>query len=160
MLLGIRHSGYIVSDIDVSRQFYETVLGFEVMQAFEDSSDYINDITCTTDAVVKMVKMKSLDGSVIEILSYKGGVPPTTKPRVPIYNVGEAHLAIQVDDADKFHKHLNIIKLINHKICEDINEIIQTFRRYNYTVISEHKDDFYLQDLKERSDYLQKYLNM
>ena len=106
MLLGIRHSGYIVSDIDVSRQFYETILGFEVMQAFEDSSDYINDITCTTDAVVKMVKMKSLDGSVIEILSYTGAVSPTTKPRVPIYNVGEAHLAIQVDNADKFYKHL------------------------------------------------------
>jgi len=43
---------------------------------------------------------------------------------------------------------------------EDINEIIQTFRRYNYFVISEHKDDFYLQDLKDRSDYLQKYLDM
>jgi hypothetical protein len=43
---------------------------------------------------------------------------------------------------------------------EDINEIIQTFRRYNYNVISEHKDDFYLQDLKDRSDYLQKYLDM
>ena len=27
-------------------------------------------------------------------------------------------------------------------------------------VISEHKDDFYLQDLKDRSDYLQKYLDM
>lgn len=43
---------------------------------------------------------------------------------------------------------------------EDINEIIQTFRRYNYDIISEHHDDFYLQDLKDRSDYLQKYLNM
>ena len=43
---------------------------------------------------------------------------------------------------------------------EDINEVIQTFRRYNYNLISEHKDDFYLQDLKDRSDYLQKYLNM
>ena len=43
---------------------------------------------------------------------------------------------------------------------EDINEIIQTFRRYNYNVVSEHKDDFYLQDLKDRSDYLQKYLDM
>lgn len=43
---------------------------------------------------------------------------------------------------------------------EDINEIIQTFRRYNYNIISEHHDDFYLQDLKDRSDYLQKYLNM
>ena len=42
MLLGIRHSGYIVSDIEVSRQFYESVLGFEVVQAFEDSSDYTN----------------------------------------------------------------------------------------------------------------------
>jgi len=43
---------------------------------------------------------------------------------------------------------------------EDINEIIQTFRRYNYIVMSLHKDDFYLQDLKDRSDYLQKYLDM
>ena len=106
MLLGVRHSGYIVSDINVSRNFYENVLGFEVMQAFEDGSDYINDITGTTGALVKMVKMKSLDGSVIEILSYEGGVPATAKPRVPIYNVGEAHLAIQVSDAEKFHQHL------------------------------------------------------
>jgi len=43
---------------------------------------------------------------------------------------------------------------------EDINTIIQTFRRYNYVIISEHKDDSYLKDLKNRSDYLQKYLDM
>tara|TARA_B100000795_G_C22606891_1_gene363498 strand:- start:100 stop:753 length:654 start_codon:yes stop_codon:yes gene_type:complete len=43
---------------------------------------------------------------------------------------------------------------------DDINEIIQTFRRYNYNIISEHKDDFYIQDLKDRSNYLQKYLDM
>ena len=43
---------------------------------------------------------------------------------------------------------------------EDVNEIIQTFRRYNYNIISQHEDDFYLQDLKDRSDYLQKYLDM
>ena len=43
---------------------------------------------------------------------------------------------------------------------EDINEIIQTFRRYNYNIISQYEDDFYLQDLKDRSEYLQKYLDM
>ena len=43
---------------------------------------------------------------------------------------------------------------------EDINEVIQTFRRYNYNIVSQYKDDFYLQDLKDRSDYLQKYLDM
>jgi CBS domain-containing protein len=42
---------------------------------------------------------------------------------------------------------------------QEINEIIQTFRRYDYTIISEHKDDIYLEELKNRSDYLQKFLN-
>lgn len=42
----------------------------------------------------------------------------------------------------------------------NFNEIIQTFRRYNYTILSEHQEDAYLADLKERSDYLNKYLNI
>lgn len=41
-----------------------------------------------------------------------------------------------------------------------INEIIQTFRRYNYDIISEHQEDTYINSLKERSDYLDKYLNI
>ncbi len=43
---------------------------------------------------------------------------------------------------------------------QNINEIIQTFRRYQYTIITEIKEDHYLNDLKERSEYLQKYLNI
>lgn len=41
-----------------------------------------------------------------------------------------------------------------------MNEIIQTFRRYNYEIISEHQEDAYLNNLKDRSDYLDKYLNI
>ena len=41
-----------------------------------------------------------------------------------------------------------------------MNEIIQTFRRYNYDIISEHQEDSYITNLKERSDYLDKYLNI
>lgn len=41
-----------------------------------------------------------------------------------------------------------------------LNEIIQTFRRYNYEIISEHQEDTYLNTLKDRSDYLDKYLNI
>jgi Mg/Co/Ni transporter MgtE len=41
-----------------------------------------------------------------------------------------------------------------------MNDIIQTFRRYNYEIISEHDDDNYINNLKERSDYLDKYLNI
>lgn len=41
-----------------------------------------------------------------------------------------------------------------------INEINQTFRRYGYSIISENEEDSYLSNLKERSDYLEKYLNI
>ena len=41
-----------------------------------------------------------------------------------------------------------------------IGDVIQTFRRYSYQIISGHEDDAYLENLKERSDYLNKYLNM
>jgi CBS domain-containing protein len=41
-----------------------------------------------------------------------------------------------------------------------LNEIIQTFRRYNYEIVSHHQDDQYMTNLKERSDYLDKYLNL
>ena len=41
-----------------------------------------------------------------------------------------------------------------------LNDIIQTFRRYEYEIISEHQEDSYLNGLKERSDYLDKYLNI
>lgn len=41
-----------------------------------------------------------------------------------------------------------------------VNEIIQTFRRYGYSIVSENQEDTYLEGLKERSDYLDKYLNI
>ncbi|MET6991481.1 CBS domain-containing protein [Sediminicola arcticus] len=42
----------------------------------------------------------------------------------------------------------------------EINDIIQTFRRYNYTILFGNTDDQFLENLKQRSDYLDKYLNV
>lgn len=41
-----------------------------------------------------------------------------------------------------------------------LNSIVQTFRRYNYIVVSQHDEDKFIEDLKERSKYLDKYLNI
>lgn len=41
-----------------------------------------------------------------------------------------------------------------------LNEIIQTFRRYSYIIVSGHEEDAYIESLKDRSQYLDKYLNM
>ena len=42
----------------------------------------------------------------------------------------------------------------------DINDIIQSFRRYNYEIISEHQQDDYISILKENANYLEKYLSI
>ena len=43
---------------------------------------------------------------------------------------------------------------------ESLNSILQAFRRYGYNVISTHQEDAFLVDLRERSDYLEKYLSI
>ncbi len=49
-----------------------------------------------------------------------------------------------------------ILKLSFH----DINNTLHSFRRYNYKILNEFVKDDYLDELNERSDYLQKYLNI
>ncbi len=42
----------------------------------------------------------------------------------------------------------------------DINEILQSLRRYDYKILSEHKEDLHLQELREHAAFLNKYLEM
>ncbi|MDO4228406.1 MAG: acetoin utilization protein acuB [Capnocytophaga sp.] len=44
-------------------------------------------------------------------------------------------------------------------ISNSIAEILQTFRRYGYAILLEKEDDLYLQELKDKSDYFEKYLS-
>lgn len=41
-----------------------------------------------------------------------------------------------------------------------LNSIIQSFRRYGYNIITGNEDDTYMENLKERSNYLRKFLNI
>ena len=43
---------------------------------------------------------------------------------------------------------------------ENFSEVLQTFRRYNYNILFGTIHDQFLEDLKQRSDYLDKYLNV
>ncbi len=55
----------------------------------------------------------------------------------------------------------NDVAQITLKISDsDINNIVQTFRRYSYNIVSKHHEDSFLNNLKERSKYLEKYLNI
>ncbi len=54
----------------------------------------------------------------------------------------------------------DLVQITLKVYSENINEIIQSFRRYGYNLVSKHKEDLLLEELKDRSEYLQKYLNI
>ena len=96
---------------------------------------------------------------------YQQGVIITIEKLKKDFSISEAAQIIESNNAKLLGVYISSEKADTFEvtvkiITEDINTIIQTFRRYNYNIISEHKDDFYLEDLKNRSDYLQKYLDM
>src|SRR5690606_25141964 len=41
-----------------------------------------------------------------------------------------------------------------------LNDIIQTFRRYSYNIVAGIEEDSYIEDLKQRSNYLNKFLEI
>ena len=116
MVVGFRHTGIIVKDMEESLYFYKDILGLTVIQDFWDDSAYMNKITGIRNANVHMIKLKANDGTVLEILSYKNH--PTNLIDQPIYNVGACHIALRVENADYAYKKLikNGIKVISEPV--------------------------------------------
>ena len=104
VLNGFRHTGIIVKNMNVSKHFYEHILGLVVMQDYEDDSKYINDVLGLSDAKIRMVKLKSIDGYIIELLEYINH--PTDFSNMPFYNVGFCHIAFTVKNSDQIYQRL------------------------------------------------------
>ena len=116
LVIGYRHTGIIVKDMEESLHFYKDILGLKVIQDFSDNSEYINKITGITNADVHMIKLKAGDGTVLEILEYRNH--PTELIDQPIYNVGASHIALQVKNAAKAYEILKEkgIKIISEPV--------------------------------------------
>ena len=81
------------------------------------------------------------------------------------YSMGEVSQIVEANGGKLLgvyisEKSNNFVQVTLKIVSDEINEIIQTFRRYDYKIVSNHENDIYLEDLKNRSDYLQKYLEM
>lgn len=64
-------------------------------------------------------------------------------------------LGMYVSQKDAIHTQITI-----RIDTEETNEVIQSLRRYNYHVLTNSKDDFLLEQLKDNAEYLQKYLEI
>jgi CBS domain-containing protein len=52
------------------------------------------------------------------------------------------------------------VKVLIKFTAQEVNEVFRALRRYNYIILTSHDSDLYLEELQERSNYLQKFLDI
>lgn len=102
---GIHHTGYTVSDLDRSLEFYVGKLGCEIVAQQEKEGGYLAAIVGYPDAHVRMAHLRAPGGGhVIELFEYL--FPEGTVADVEPRNVGASHLCFLVDDLPSVYKDL------------------------------------------------------
>ncbi|WP_452221850.1 CBS domain-containing protein [Lacinutrix salivirga] len=81
------------------------------------------------------------------------------------YSFSEISQIVESNDGKLFGAFIskieNDIAQITLKVGNtSLNDIMQSFRRYSYNIVSGHEEDTFIESLKERSDYLKKYLDI
>lgn len=105
MLTGIRHTGIVVTDMVKALTFYRDLLGLEVVQDFSDEGDYIDSISGLSGVRVRMVKLTTNDGSMVELLQYLSH-PREAPDNHQLCDIGCSHIAFSVDNIDKEYTRL------------------------------------------------------
>ena len=96
---------------------------------------------------------------------YEPGAVLIVRKEVKEYSFSEISQIVESNNAKVLGVFLSKFENDTAEITVKINntgltDIIQTFIRYGYEVVAGHEEESYVQDLKDRSDYLKKYLDI
>ena len=144
----------------------DTMIWLDVLEVFARNNANLVPILNESNAYIGYYEITDVIKFLNEtpFLKESGGIIVVEKPTADysmsqITQIVESNngklLGVFVSEAD-----LEKVQITIKTTLGGMNEIIQWFRRYNYDIVSEHHEDNYLNSLKERSEYLDKYLNM
>lgn len=162
----------VTSKIDVSRYDLETFFAREetnwmdVLEAFARNEANLLPVLGKEEEVLGYYDLTDIVAVFIDIPFFTdpGNILVIAKGIID-YSFSEIAQIVESNNAKMIGAFItdvqNDVVQITLKISADnFNEIVQTFRRYNYHILFGSSDDQFLEDLKQRSDYLDKYLNV
>ena len=150
------------------KPFYATknMNWFEVLQNF---ATYNTNIMPVLDAEKKYLGYYELDDFLnlfkCTPFLHEEGVIMVIAKNVNDYSFSEISQIVESNNATLFGAFVSKIENDTAQITlklslHDINNTLHSFRRYNYEILNEFEKDKYLEELNDRSNYLQKYLNI
>lgn len=106
MIIGVRHTGIVVTDMEKALVFYRDLLGLKVAKDFKEEGDYIDSISGLSGVRLWMVKLTADNGTMVELLQYLSH-PREARDNPQICDIGCSHIAFTVDDIDKKYARLS-----------------------------------------------------
>jgi catechol 2,3-dioxygenase-like lactoylglutathione lyase family enzyme len=110
MLVDTWHFSFTVADLERSVQFYQNVLGMELVHRQEQANPYTRKLVGYPDAHLRVAQLRiqvaplTRSGHLLELVEYV--LPQGQRVDTRTFNPGTAHLAFQVDDIHVEYKRL------------------------------------------------------
>jgi hypothetical protein len=160
--ISIRDCNYAIEGFYVR----DTTNWLDVLEAFAQNDCNIMPVLAQDTAYLGYYELNDIIHLFNEtpFFSEPGGIIIVEKG-INDYSFSEISQIVESNDAKLLGAFISkmdgdLVKITLKIANASLNEVIQTFRRYSYNIVSGHEDDSYLESLKERSQYLDKYLNM
>jgi len=100
MIIGVRHTGIVVHDIEGALNFWIDLLGAKVLVDQIEQGEFISQLLGMEKVSVRTIKLDVGDGSVIELLSFNSHQNESTWEGQP-YSTGITHVALNVLNIEK-----------------------------------------------------------
>ncbi|MCL5104774.1 MAG: VOC family protein [Armatimonadetes bacterium] len=105
MILATRHVGIVVRDIEKSLRFWRDVMGLKVAADFREEGEFINTVQHLSGVRLRMIKLTSPDGSMVELLQDDAHPTPPSSAN-DLCDCGIRHVAFTVADIEDSWKTL------------------------------------------------------
>ena len=99
----LHHTGFNVSNMDQSLEFYRDMLGLEVTRDFVFEGETLDKLSGIPHAKAHLVFLGNGDGRhFLELVEWLNSIGAPAD-HTPINSAGVSHLGLQIDDADRFY---------------------------------------------------------
>jgi glyoxylase I family protein len=99
-IIAADHTGFTVSNVELSLAFWRDVLGFELSHRAHQKGELAEQITGVAGAEILIAVLKA-PGHRIELLEYRAPADRKQQNELRPCDLGAAHIAFTVDDLDE-----------------------------------------------------------
>lgn len=108
-VMQLRHTGFVVRDMEKSLLFYKDLLGLKIIKDYYEKGIYIDQLLGLVGINLRIVKLVDDNNSgTVELLEYEYGRQETNTiiNGRRIYDIGYSHIAFTVKNIDELYERL------------------------------------------------------